>query len=88
MVNFRNLGEAGDVKDHTHMASGHQRGVPSVQVGDWTKLKDFNIWRHNTGQMWLLKRTLFWKKRISKEKVRKVITRWQIFRVFAAMTHT
>lgn len=37
------------------MVSGHQRGVLSVQVTDWTKLKDFSIRRHNTGQMWLLK---------------------------------
>lgn len=54
-MNFRNSGAAGDIKDHTHMVSGHQRGVLSVQVTDCTKLKDFSIWRHNTGQMWLLK---------------------------------
>lgn len=54
-MDFRNSGEAGDIKDYIHIVSGHQRGVLSVQVGDWTKLQDFNIWRRNTGQMWLQK---------------------------------
>lgn len=85
-MNFRNSREAGDIKDHTHMVSGHQRGVLSIQVGDWTKLQDFNIWRRNTGQMCLQKGHYSGKKkRVSKEKVRKVITRWQLFRVFAAV---